>query len=46
MVDKVFPDDSLPTRTEAGEETVDLPAGSGMFNPGQVLGDRYEILDQ
>ena len=45
MDDKAFPDEPLPTRTEAGEETVDLPASTGFFTTGQVLGDRYEILE-
>jgi len=31
------------TRTEAGAETVDLPARA-RFVPGQVLGGRYEVL--
>jgi len=45
MGDKLPPDQPLPTRTEAGEETVDLPEGLGFFSMGQVLGDRYEILE-
>jgi len=38
-------DEPLLTRTEAGGETLDLPAGLGAFVTGQVLGDRYEILE-
>ncbi len=33
------------TRTEAEGITVDLPEGSGFFTTGQVLGERYEILE-
>ena len=35
------PDDA--TRTEG--ETLDMPEGQGAFNKGQVLGERYEILE-
>ncbi|MEN8162767.1 MAG: WD40 repeat domain-containing serine/threonine protein kinase, partial [Acidobacteriota bacterium] len=45
MENKVPQDEPLPTPTEAGEETVDLPEGIGFFHVGQVLGERYEILD-
>jgi len=45
MGDTTSPDKPLPTRTEAGEETVDLPEGLGFFSTGQVLGERYEILE-
>ena len=38
-------DPHLPTRTEAEGETVDLPEGLGFFTVGQVLGERYEILE-
>ena len=39
------PDDQPVTRTEAEGATVDLPEGLGFFTTGQVLGDRYEILE-
>jgi len=39
------PEDHLDTRTEAEGATVDLPEGLGFFTTGQVLGDRYEILE-
>jgi len=45
MSDRSRLDEPLATRTEAGEETVDLPAGLDFFTAGQVLGDRYEILE-
>jgi len=37
--------DREATRTEAEGATLDLPKGLKMFSPGQVLGDRYQILD-
>jgi WD40 repeat protein len=43
--DKVPPREPLPTRTEAEGATVDLPEGLGFFAVGQVLGERYEILE-
>jgi len=43
--EKVPPDEPLPTRTEAEGATVDLPEGLGFFTTGQVLGERYEILE-
>ena len=36
-------DDHLPTRTEG--ETLDMPDGLGTFASGQVLGERYQILE-
>ena len=45
MGEKAPPDQPLPTRTEADGATVDLPQGLGFFHVGQVLGDRYEILE-
>ncbi len=45
MSDRTPPDEPLPTRTEAEGATVDLPEGLGFFTTGQVLGDRYEILE-
>ncbi|HSN53636.1 MAG TPA: serine/threonine-protein kinase, partial [Candidatus Sulfomarinibacteraceae bacterium] len=45
MDDKVSPDEPLATRTEAEGETVDLPEGLVFFTVGQVLGERYEILE-
>jgi len=37
--------DDLPTSTEAEGATLDLPEGLRTFTPGQVLGDRYQILE-
>jgi len=45
MDDTASPDEPLPTRTEAEVETVDLPNGLGFFTVGQVLGERYEVLE-
>jgi WD40 repeat protein len=45
MDDKVPPDEALATRTEAEGATVDLPEGLGFFSTGQVLGERYEVLE-
>ncbi len=45
MNEKLPPDDHPVTRTEAEGATVDLPKGLGFFTTGQVLGDRYEILE-
>ncbi len=33
------------TRTEGEGETLDMPEGLGMFTRGQVLGERYQILE-
>jgi serine/threonine-protein kinase len=33
------------TRTESEGATLDLPEGMSLFGPGQVLGDRYQILE-
>jgi hypothetical protein len=33
------------TRTEGEVETLDLPEGMKGFVPGQVLGERYQILE-
>ena len=45
MNDKIPPDDQSVSRTEAEGATLDLPEGLGAFVIGQVLGDRYEILE-
>ncbi len=45
MNEKLPPDDHPVTRTEAEGATVDLPEGLGFFATGQVLGERYEILE-
>ena len=41
--------DGLPpdhaTRTEGEGETLDMPEGMGTFTHGQVLGERYQILE-
>ena len=33
------------TRTEGEGETLDMPEGYEPFTPGQVLGERYQILE-
>ena len=33
------------TRTEGEGETLDMPEGYQPFTPGQVLGERYQILE-
>jgi len=38
-------DANHPTRTEGEGETLDMPEGLGTFAPGQVLGERYQILE-
>ena len=41
-------DERLPdplTRTEGEGETLDMPEGLETFSPGQVLGERYQILE-
>ena len=38
-------DPDCPTRTEGEGETLDMPEESGGFTPGQVLGERYQILE-
>jgi serine/threonine-protein kinase len=43
MDEKVSPDQPSPTRTEAEGETVDLP--EGFVTVGQVLGERYQVLE-
>ena len=45
MDGKISPDDPLLTRTEAEGETLDMPEGFQSFTSGQVLGDRYQILE-
>jgi WD40 repeat protein len=45
MNDEIFPDEPLPTRTEAEGLTVDLPEGDGRLVTGAVEGKRYEILE-
>ena len=34
-----------PTHTEGEGETLDMPEGFQSFTPGQVLGERYQILE-
>jgi hypothetical protein len=43
--DESMTDPDLPTRTEDEGATLDLPAGVGGFAPGQVLGERYRVLE-
>ena len=38
-------DRDFPTRTEGEGETFDMPEGLGAFTQGQVLGERYQILE-
>ena len=38
-------DAGLPTRTEDKGATLDLPQGMRGFVPGQVLGERYHVLE-
>jgi len=38
-------DPNLPTRTEGEGETLDMPEGLVSFTSGQVLGERYQILE-
>lgn len=45
MDERTPPGDQPVTRTEAEGATVDLPEGLGFFSVGQVLGERYEILE-
>ena len=40
-----MPDPGDPTRTEGEGATVDLPGGVGGIAPGQVLGERYQVLE-
>ncbi len=44
MTDDPRPPD-LTTRTEGEDETLDMPEGMQGFAPGQVLGERYQILE-
>ncbi len=44
MTDDPRPPD-LPTRTEGEGETLDMPEGMRPFTPGQILGERYQILE-
>ena len=39
------PNDQPLTRTEAEGVTLDMPEGLKAFTPGQVLGERYQILE-
>jgi serine/threonine-protein kinase len=39
------PDGPPVTRTEGEGATLDFPEGAGTFTPGQVLGERYQILE-
>ena len=43
MVEKAPPDRQPVTRTEG--ETLDMPEGLETFSKGQILGERYEILE-
>ena len=45
MDDKAPPDEPLPTRTEGEGETLDMPEGFDWFSQGQILGERYQILE-
>jgi len=38
-------DPNLPTRTEGEGETRDMPDGMQGFAAGQILGERYQILE-
>ena len=38
-------DRDFPTRTEGEGETLDMPEGMGAFSNGQVLGERYQIIE-
>ncbi len=38
-------DPDLPTRTEGEGETLDMPEGMRGFVPGQVLGERYQVVE-
>jgi hypothetical protein len=43
--DESMTDPDLPTRTEDEGATLDLPAQLRGFMPGQVLGERYRVLE-
>jgi len=45
MNEKAPPDGPPATRTEGEGETLDMPEGLGAFTKGQVLGERYQILE-
>jgi len=45
MNGKVPPNGLPATRTEGEGETLDMPEGLGTFTSGQVLGERYQILE-
>ncbi len=38
-------DRDLPTGTEDEGKTLDMPEGMKGFAPGQVLGERYQVLE-
>ena len=38
-------DRDFSTRTEGEDLTLDMPEGLGAFSKGQVLGERYQILE-
>jgi hypothetical protein len=38
-------DPELPTRTEGEGATLDMPKGTGAFTKGQILGERYQIIE-
>ena len=37
--------DDPATRTEGEGETLEMPEGFESFTPGQVLGERFQILE-
>ncbi len=45
MDEKTPPVDQPATRTESEGETLEMPEGFESFSPGQVLGERYQILE-
>ena len=45
MIKDDQPNDQPLTRTEGEGETLDMPEGMTPFAPGQVLGERYQILE-
>jgi len=45
MVEKTPPDHQPATRTEGEDLTLDMPEGYQPFTSGQILGERYQILE-
>ena len=45
MVSRIADIQVTVTRTEGEGATVDLPGGVGGIAPGQVLGERYQVLE-